>query len=174
MFPFSFPICLTRNVVSQFTMHKAHGEWWNFTLSFLGQTFVYTSIPFGYLSEFFVLIDLITRLRNSLALVQCLSTCCCVFDYLFVCLFVSFFFFLFYSKNLSAPLGKSKDCLYRPVLQECTLKFNCSSQSLYETIRTRNRAQSLFHLHLHHPLFPLLYEIENAIYFIGQFTIECL
>ena len=92
--------------------------------------------------------------------------------YLLVCSFL--FFFFFKSKNLSVPLGKSKECLYRPVLQECTLKFNCSSQSLYESIRIRNRAQSLFHLHLHHPLFSLLYEIENAIYFIGQFPIECL
>ena len=93
---------------------------------------------------------------------------------LFVRLFVFCFFFVFFCFNqrIYIPLGKSKDCLYRPVLQECTLKFNCFSQSLYEPIR--NRAESLFHLHLHHALFSLLYEIENAIYFIGQFPIECL
>ena len=92
---------------------------------------------------------------------------------LFVRLFVFFLFFVFcFNQRIYIPLGKSKDCLYRPVLQECTLKFNCSSQSLYEPIR--NRAESLFHLHLHRALFSLLYEIENAIYFIGQFPIECL
>ena len=97
--------------------------------------------------------------------------------FLIICLFVRLFVFLFFvffcfDQRIYISLGKSKDCLYRPVLQECTLKFNCSSQSLYEPIR--NRAESLFHLHLHHALFSLLYEIENAIYFIGQFPIECL
>lgn len=69
---------------------------------------MYTSIPFGHLSEFFVLIDFITRPRNSLALVQCLSTCCCVFDYLFVCLFVRFFVFFVLIKEFKCTARKIK------------------------------------------------------------------